>query len=160
MSDGKKQISAEDQSKIVGRHKLDEVDKKIIAMKLDMPAISNSEIAKLIGLTRESVSRRINKPKWQDAWDKLHQPAKKLMELKADDLMRKYLKLAECGDKKVEERVMRTILVSLGIIKNRVDIDSENFEPLVITMPITQRTITVTTKDQEAKRVGPGEDNG
>lgn len=148
------------QAKALGKYTLDAEDKQIMALKLDHPGITTEDIGKIIGLSRDAISRRINAPKWQAAWEKFHTPAKNMIEEKAGELTRKYLALAKCGNPQVEERVIRTLLISMGIVKNKIDIDADGFEPLIIVQPIAQQVLTVTTKDHQARLVGPGEEKG
>src|SRR5688500_16458104 len=94
---------------ILAKYELDEIDKKILQLKMQYPAINDGEVAKIIGIAPKTLSVRIHAQKWQDAFSELHLPAKSLLEKNAARLTKKYIRLADCGDKKVEERVIRTI---------------------------------------------------
>jgi hypothetical protein len=138
---------------ILSRYELDEVDKKILRLKLEYPSMSHSEIGTIVGLNRKAVAVRINKSAWQEAFNDFHTPAKSLLEKEADRLTRKYLKLCDSIDQKVAERATRAVLVSLGILKNKVEVGDFKFEPLVIEFESTGRRVVHT---DEIKNLPPG----
>lgn len=129
---------------IIARHDLDEVDKRILQLKVQYPAMTITELAKTCGLTRTSIRRRMDKKVWIAAFNEFHLPAKDLIEKEAARLTRNYLKLAESRDEKVAERVIRAVLTSLGILRNRVDLDGTVFETLTVVKPIAREVIEVT----------------
>ena len=138
---------------ILSRYELDEVDKKILRLKLEYPSMSHGEIGTIVGINRRAVAARIKKEAWQNAINDFHTPAKSLLEKEADRLTRKYIKLCDSIDQKVAERAMRAVLVSLGILKNKVDIDTFKFEPLVIEVESSGRRIIHT---DDPKNLPPG----
>ena len=52
-----------------GLDDLDEIDKALLAHKLTTPAIEHTALAALMGLGRETVSRRVNRPAFKKALD-------------------------------------------------------------------------------------------
>ena len=130
-------------TEILARHELDELDKKILHMRLTYPSMSATEMSGVLGCDRTTIRIRMKKKPWQDAWNEFHTPAKTLIEKSAERITRKYLKLCDNADLKIAERAMRAILTSCGILKNKVDIDSEGFKPFVIVNKFTNEVITV-----------------
>lgn len=131
---------------ILARYELDEVDKAILKLKVQHPAIALSEIAQILGIHRGVVRKRIKKTQWQSAYDEFFLPAKSILEKEVTRLTRKYLKLADSPDVKVSERVIRAILISAGVLRNKFEVDSESFEPIIITRPLNKDVIEITTK--------------
>lgn len=147
---------------ILMRHDLDSVDKRILQLKLEYPAMTINEIATVVGIKRQNVTLRIARTPWQKAYNDYCMPAKDLINAQAERLTKKYIRLCDSKDEKTAERAMRTILYSLGVLKR--DGKSEgasNPELLIVRLPMSGQEIRVVNKqEKEALQLSEGKKDG
>lgn len=139
----KAQVSAKE---ILAKYELDELDKQLLKLKVERPAMSDREIGIVLEIDRRVVKKRLAREAWRHAFDEFFLPAKTLIERDVSRLTRKYLKLADSHDEKVAERVIRAILISHGVLKNKVDFEAPGGEWLVIKRPMAKEVIEVGPK--------------
>lgn len=114
------------------KYNLDEIDQKILKLKLEHPSITDSEIGAVVGLGREAVNTRRKRKSFLDAYTHYLQPAKSRIQQLVDKAARVYEKLLNSKDEKIQRLVAKDILISEAALKNRVDITSGDSEPLII----------------------------
>lgn len=121
---------------------LDDVDRALLHFRYAHPGIKHEELGALVGLAPLTVTRRLNKEMMKKAWAELMLPVNELLNQAQDSLLRQYLALAQSQDETIRERVLKTLLVSQGIIRVKVDVKGEGFEPLILVT--SQQQIVVT----------------
>ena len=142
-------------------YQLDDVDRRILALKLKHPSMKKVHIAELIGLERKQIATRMKKPAWLDAYSDNVMPAKALLKKKEDQLTRKYVQLTESQNEHIKEKVISKILVTQGILKSENTSINNVFEPIVINVPLYNQQIKIDVKDKQIQGevVDPCEQN-
>lgn len=117
----------------LAKYRLDEIDKALLQHKVNYPAITNREMAIVLNLNESTVAARVRKPKFKAALDKFFQEPMDTIREAATRAAREYVKLMDdTSDKRLRERVLRTILISNGILRSRVDESGHDGEPLTV----------------------------
>lgn len=137
---------------------LDEIDKKMLAYKVECPAITDVDLAELVGIHRPQVTARRNRKMWQDAFDEAVKPHDKYLEAKKQKAVRMYWKLASSKNETIAERVLSKLLVNWKILRLEANQQSEDFDPIVIKMPIYNQQVVIQNQ-AEAKEVIDAKDN-
>lgn len=104
----------------VDEYKLDQIDKLIIPILLEFPAITNEELGKQVGLSANAVVRRRKRPAFDKAWERAVEPVEDILRRSLAIAARKLLELTKSDDKRI---ALEAAKVLLGPILNRVSID-------------------------------------
>jgi len=127
---------------IRAKYELDEIDRRILNLKLQHPGMTDEEIGVILDLHRVSVCNRRTKPAWQAAYAEETRPAADLINAVAEKAAKRYIALLDCDDPRVVEKVARSLLVHANLLKTK-DEGGTAVEPLVLVMPMSQETITI-----------------
>jgi hypothetical protein len=101
-------------------YKLDQVDRQLLNILVEFPAITNEELAKHIGLCAAQVRRRRLRPAFNKAYDRAIEPVEDILKRALPIAARKMLELTKCDDKKIAFEAAKCLL---GPILNRVTVD-------------------------------------
>jgi len=132
--------------KVREKYELDVVDQDLLKRVIMYPAISDAELGAMVGLARGTVNKRRNAAKFKDAMNEhLRPPIERIKKL-ANACAEKYQQLLNCGDLKIEERVARAVLESVGALsgsKNKPVLDIELIEEKLVPDIILEKSGTV-----------------
>lgn len=122
---------------------LDALDQRIMQLELNYPTITDEEIGDEIGLGREAVNRRRNAQKYQAKINSFLAEPLETIKAALSKAARVVVKALDSQDEKVRVTAAFKILMSEGIIKQKVETDNANSDPMVFTLPNSQQTIIV-----------------
>lgn len=101
-------------------YKLDNVDKMMINILLEFPAITNEDLGKQVGLKADMARKRRLRPAFNKALDRALEPVEDILKRALPIAARKMLELTKCDDKKIAFEAAKCLL---GPILNRVTVD-------------------------------------
>lgn len=109
-------------------YKLDPYDMALLKLTLEYPAITARELAEHTGIGQSTIERRRLRPAFQKALRQLFLEPLDTIREAIQEVARRYVKLAKSENEAVSERACRQILLSAGILKNRLQIDDSPTE--------------------------------
>jgi len=92
---------------------LDVVDKQILKIKSLDPTLGAREIAKIVGVHFSTITRRMEKKSWREAWDAINKTTLELMELNARKAAIRIGMLIGDTDKKIAIEACKLSLLPL-----------------------------------------------
>lgn len=101
-------------------YKLDNVDKMMLNILLEFPAITNEDLGKQVGLKADMARKRRVRPAFNKALDRALEPVDDILKRALPIAARKMLELTKCDDKKIAFEAAKCLL---GPILNRVTVD-------------------------------------
>lgn len=121
-----------DASDILSKYELDQIDRKILELRLKYPTISDSEIAHLIGMTRKQVNKRKNKKAFQDALNQFTEEPISILNRAMNKAARVVARALDSADERLKVSTALKMLISHGAIKVRHEVEPQVFEPFII----------------------------
>lgn len=137
--------------------KLDEIDKQMLAHKIQSPWITDDDLADLLNMERRAINERRSRKIWQDAYAEAVMPHKDYLAGKMEKAVRMYWKLASSKNETIAERVLSKLLVHWKVLRLEANQEAIQFDPIVVHMPLYQKTVMITEKKEE-KIVEPNQD--
>lgn len=101
-------------------YKLDNLDRAMINILLEFPAITNEDLGKQVGLKYDATMRRRKRPAFDKAWERAVEPVEDILRRALPIAARRLLELTKCDDKRIAYEAAKTLL---GPILNRVTVD-------------------------------------
>jgi len=101
-------------------YKLDNVDKAMLNVLIEFPAITNEALGKQVGLKAEMSRQRRIRPAFNKALDRAIEPVEDILRRALPIAARRLLELTKCDDKRIAYEAAKTLL---GPILNRVTVD-------------------------------------
>ena len=101
-------------------YKLDNVDRAMINVLLEFPAITNEDLGKQVGLKPYQARYRRIRPAFDKAWERAVEPVEDILKRALPIAARRMLELTKCDDKRIAYEAAKTLL---GPILNRVTVD-------------------------------------
>ena len=109
--------------------KLDQVDRQLLNILLEFPAISNEDLGRHVGLCSAQVRRRRLRPVFNKAYDRAIEPVEDILRRALPIAARKMLELTKSDDKKIAFEAAKCLL---GPILNRVTVDHNNVQKVKV----------------------------
>ncbi len=134
---------------------LDQTDNALIFYLMRYPGVTDEQLGKLVGLARPNVNRRRNAPKFKRQLEAMNRSALQLVENSVKTAAEKYVSLLDSPDDSVKERVAKSILVSAGILKQKVEVDGDFWEPFVVQGSDGTKTVMGVREKVQAPVVPP-----
>lgn len=128
---------------------LDEVDKKMLAYKVEYPAMTDYDLADLMDMDRPTIQQRRVRPLWQKAFEKAVMPAEDYLQDKLKKAVQMYWNLAASKNENVAERVLRNILLHYKLLRLEPNQMLGEFDPIVVNMPLFQKTVMIVEKEKQ-----------
>lgn len=119
-------------NEVLSELELDETDVNILFYAQRYPGITNEQLGKLVGLAASNVSRRRNAPKYLARLEQMNATALKVVEDSVKKAAEKYVSLLDNEDPSIRERVASKILTSAGILKQKVEVGGDFWEPFIV----------------------------
>ena len=101
-------------------YKLDQVDRQMLQILIEFPAITNEDLSKHVGLGAEQVRRRRVRPAFNKAYDRAIEPVEDILKRALPIAARKMLELTKSDDKRIAFEAAKCLL---GPILNRVTVE-------------------------------------
>jgi hypothetical protein len=120
MNDNEKKDKKKPKDEQFDEYKLDNVDKMMLNILLEFPAITNEELGKQVGLLGHAARRRRLRPAFNKALDRALEPVDDILKRALPIAARRLLDLTKSDDKKIALEAAKTLL---GPILNRVTVD-------------------------------------
>lgn len=120
--------------------KLDSVDKAIINLKIEFPAITNCDVADKVGICRDSVAARLKKEKVKIALKDIErEPVEILLDARIKAAL-KMVELLDNPDPQVSLKACKEILK--GVLVERIDLNINSFSEWVLTLNKNEKNIS------------------
>ena len=119
--------NAPDQSKLqalLKRYDLDDTDAAMLRHVMSEPAISAKELGKLVGLSDKQIERRRRREGFKTALRKLLIEPVEIIQNAVRQVARRYVQIANSPDDRIAERACAKILLTYGVLRSRVTIDT------------------------------------
>ncbi len=134
-----------DKLSIAEQYQLDTMDQRIMQLKIQYPTITDGKIGELVSLSRTNVNRRRRKPAFKAAIAEYFKPAQQRIEQSIDKAARIYVASLDSKNEMIKRQTAKELAVHAGILKVKEENAAREVEPLVIEMPMAQKTIEVKT---------------
>lgn len=117
---------------VLERHELDSIDRRILELRMRYPAISDREIAEVVGLSRKQTNKRQHAAKFKAALEQFTQEPIDTIRASLKKAARVVARALESNDEKLRVATALKVLYSENVMKQKADETAREVEPLVI----------------------------
>jgi hypothetical protein len=127
--------------------KFDELDHKIFQLKITKPSITDSEIGKIVGLSRQNVNLRRNRVQFKERIEHFFKAPIDKVRAMVEDAIRVLGRSLLSEDEGIRLKAAKLILVSEGVIKEKLSIEGNSQQIIMISMPSENKELMIGPKE-------------